>query len=108
MIFQKWSAEKITLSFYNGEEVLNMPAKKRGNIFYKNDIGKRFNLLELALEDSNIIFTYYQANTLFCSFTYGDSDRGLEDWINIGEDWNRYISWLRKLYGKIDIVRVFA
>jgi hypothetical protein len=114
-LFETWSnyPEYIILkrtqrgSFKN--EFVLVKASKRGNDVYQSRIKKRFR--ELA---SNAVYFDYRdrskkqkTNALFISLTYKRDDLSISDaWIKSSNDFNLFLTKLRKKYPNCEIIRV--
>jgi hypothetical protein len=97
----------------NEWEYVAVKASKRGNDVYVSRIKKRFRLLEDLTE--NVVFfraedfktkKIVHGKALWITLTY-DSKRCSRRvaWENIGVEYNRFISAVRRRYGKISVIR---
>lgn len=79
---------------------------KRGNDVYRWRAGTRLDSLKAVLPSFGITLTEGTTNALFLTLTDNPalSDTDLA-WETIGERWNRFLSAIRKRYGKVDFVR---
>ena len=106
MIFTKWNKKKWK------NDVFAVKCSKRGNDVYRSRVKRRFTGLTQYSE--NIVFfnpkDRGKKNTraLWITLTY-DSKRCSygEAWENIGVEFNRFMSYLRRKFGKISSCRVF-
>lgn len=87
-------------------------ASKRGNDVYHKRVTERFNPL-MELPDT-VFFNYkdrskrHKTRAMFVTLTY--DQKGLkigESWEQIGEDFNRFSSSIRRRFGSVAIVRVW-
>ena len=86
---------------------------KRGNDVYNFRQNQRFRELDRISEDYgaerifDINASKPKTSLLFVTLTYDTKlcDR-VSAWYNISEDWNRYISAIRKKFGKVHVFRV--
>jgi len=87
---------------------------KRGNDVYNYRQNQRFRELGMISEECgnepifDINASQPKTNLLFVTLTYDTKlcDRVL-GWDNISEEWNRYISAIRKKFGKVHVFRVW-
>lgn len=83
---------------------------KRGNEVYRWRLKKRFKEIGDIEEIKFFDFDDEKAETpcLFLTLTYDIKRCSMKEaWKNIGNEWNRYITKLRKKFGKIDVIRVW-
>jgi hypothetical protein len=106
MILTKWNKEKWK------NDVYAVKCAKRGNDVYRSRVESRFRSLRRYSED--IVFFNpkdrgkKETRGLWVTLTY-DTKRCLygEAWNNIGVEFNRFMSYLRRNFGKISSCRVF-
>lgn len=106
MILTKWNSDKWK------NDVYAVKCAKRGNDVYRSRVESRFR--GLTRYSDNIIFFNPKdrgrktTRALWITLTY-DSKRCLygEAWENIGVEFNRFMSYLRRNFGKISSCRVF-
>jgi len=86
-------------------------ASKRGNGVYTWRLKKRLKILEDAKKSAIDYFTRGLAkktsSALFVTLTYAPDIPLGEAWQRIGEDYNRWITRIRKQYGKCSIIRTW-
>jgi len=113
--YLKWVGQPEYLVFakHNGVEVAGfqlVKAAKRGNDVYNWRVWNRFQrsvgqVGELEFfnhKDRGV----HHTQLLFITLTYREEGRSLEElWTSIGKDYNRFISALRKRYGRVEVVR---
>jgi hypothetical protein len=100
---EKWISEAGKVDY------VALKCAKRGNDVYVNrvtrrleGIGRRIPYMELDFwgnPETNMIFVTLTYDTKLCGFA--------EAWKNIGVEWNRYLSNLRKQYGKLSVFRTW-
>ena len=106
MIFTKWNKKKWK------NDVYAVKCAKRGNDVYRSRVKRRF--IGLRRYSENIVFFNPKdrgkktTRALWITLTY-DTKRCLygEAWENIGVEFNRFMSYLRRKFGKISSCRVF-
>jgi hypothetical protein len=106
MILTKWNPEKWR------NEVYAVKCAKRGNDVYRSRVKSRFAGLKRYSE--NIVFFNPKSRgkkvtrALWVTLTY-DTKRCLygEAWDNIGAEFNRFMSYVRRKFGKVSSCRVF-
>jgi hypothetical protein len=106
MILTKWNQEKWK------NEVYAVKCAKRGNDVYRSRVESRFAGLRRYCE--NIVFFNPKdrgkkvTRALWVTLTY-DTKRCLygEAWDNIGAEFNRFMSYVRRKFGKVSSCRVF-
>jgi hypothetical protein len=87
---------------------------KRGDSKYSFKVRERFDALKHAVDKGVEWFNWRETDRvkisspcIYITLTY-DRSHDLEDsWLEVGRDFNRYISRLRRKYGKIHVVRAF-
>jgi len=115
-LYQKWvqTDEFIILEKCDDEnhkpvETIIAKCAKRGNDVYLYRVKKRireFNkLLSAELDFSKS--RNYKTNMLMVTLTNDQHDDIPTSWKKIGEAWNRYMTNLRKKYGKIEVIRTW-
>jgi len=85
---------------------------KRGNDVYFARIRKRLQqLLEICKEDHKLIWKDedgYYTQFLYLTLTYDTKRCSIrEAWENIGKEWNRFLSYLKKRFGVISVIRTW-
>jgi len=106
MILTKWNPKKWK------NDVFAVKCAKRGNDFYRSRVESRFIGLRRCSE--NIVFFNpkdrgkKKTSALWITLTY-DTKRCLygEAWENIGVEFNGFMSYLRRNFGKVSSFRVF-
>ena len=106
MILTKWNQDKWR------NEVYAVKCAKRGNDVYRSRVESRFRGLKRYCE--NIVFFNPKdrgkkvTRALWVTLTY-DTKRCLygEAWDNIGAEFNRFMSYVRRKFGKVSSCRVF-
>ncbi|MCJ7635268.1 hypothetical protein MUP77_23125, partial [Candidatus Bathyarchaeota archaeon] len=93
-------------------EVFAVKCAKRGNDVYRSRVRQRFEGLT-SMADELVFFNAKdhgpkRTRALWVTLTY-DSKRCSfkEAWKNIGEEFNRFMSYIRKAIGKVSCCRVF-
>ena len=106
MIFTKWNRKKWK------NDVYAVKCSKRGNDVYRSRVKSRFRGLRHYSE--NIIFFNPKergnktTRALWITLTYNTKRCSYgEAWKNIGVEFNRFMSYLRRNFGKISSCRVF-
>ena len=96
----------------NKNEVFAVKCAKRGNDVYRSRVRRRFEGLS-SMADELIFFNskdrgLKKTRALWVTLTY-DSKRCSfkEAWNNIGKEFNRFMSYIRKKVGKVSSCRVF-
>lgn len=86
---------------------------KRGNSYYSYEVMCKFRQLHYGIEDK-AFFTYgerdrrkIKSSVVLASLTYARTYDVEDTWRTCGEDYNRWITGLRRKYGDIDVVRCF-
>ncbi len=86
-------------------------AAKRGNDVYSAKLRKRLNHLYNLPQREFFNFKdrnrRHKTRAVFVTLTYRRDLRLDEAWENIGSDYNRWVSAMRKAFGKISIIRSF-
>ena len=103
---------RIDLKTFNSE-VFAVKASKRGNDVYRQRVYRRFK--EFCQLVENVFFfnpkdrkEEKKTKALFITLTYDTKLCSLDEaWRNIGVEFNRFMSFLRKKYGKMSSCRVF-
>jgi hypothetical protein len=97
-----------------GEDLyLAIKASKRGNDVYRRKVKKRFEAFDTVpnasfFNDSDIAKGTAFTPCLFFTLTYDTKFCSLEDaWLNIGIEFNRWISRLQQKYGRISVLRTW-
>ncbi|TET18770.1 hypothetical protein E3J74_09190 [Candidatus Bathyarchaeota archaeon] len=86
---------------------------KRGDSFYAGRVMRRFNRFTHELESESEFFSHKtrglaRTSLLFFSLTVDAKKYSIEEaWLSIGVLFNRFLSSLKRKYGKISIVRVW-
>lgn len=80
-------------------------AAKRGDSFYCHKTLNRWDDLADGIQDDDYHVGHSMTGAVWVTLTYADQQD--ENWIKISADFNRFISALRKRYGKIDVVRTW-
>ena len=103
---------KIHLGTFESE-VFAVKCSKRGNDVYCYRVYRRFKGLA-SLAEKTVFFNPKDRNlnkttrALFLTLTYDTKLCSLADaWKNIGKEFNRFMSHVRKLFGKVSSCRVF-
>jgi len=115
-VYQEWrdTTEYIVLAKPESRKFRAVKCAKRGNDVYKWRIDNRFEELDALAEiiGDDKIFDINQdnpeTNVLFLTLTYDTklcSDG--RAWDNIGIEWNRYLAWLEKKYGRVSFLRAW-
>ncbi|MCW3985975.1 MAG: protein rep [Candidatus Bathyarchaeota archaeon] len=106
MILSRWNND------LQRNEVFAVKCAKRGNDVYRYRVYKRFKGLS-SMADEIVFFNpkergVKQTRALWITLTY-DLKRCLfnEAWRNIGVEFNRFMAFIRKRFGKVTCVRVF-
>jgi hypothetical protein len=114
-LFETWSSypdyiilKRMQRGSFKNEWVL-VKASKRGNDVYQHRIKKRFQNIS-----SDVVFFDYKnrsinkkTKAIFISLTYAREDLSLPDaWIKSSDDFNTFLTKLRKKYPKCAIIRV--
>jgi hypothetical protein len=117
--YSEWVSEdtymilnRINLRTYN-TDVFAIKCSKRGNDVYRYRVYRRFR--ELAKLTSETIFfnpkdrnTTRKTKALFVTLTYDTKRCGFDEaWKNIGVEFNRFMAYVRKQFGKVSCCRVF-
>jgi hypothetical protein len=92
-------------------QTIAVKCSKRGNDVYRWRVRKRFHPL-LDARNEKVFFKergkVKRTQCLFITLTWDTSRCGIQEaWENVGKDFNRYISGLRRKFGKISHLRVF-
>ena len=88
-------------------------ARKRGNDIDLWKLRKRFQEAEKRF-DSILKFergehSTFQSNTFFFTLTYDRTALTIGDaWDRVSRDYQRYVAWLRRIFGSCAVVRVFS
>lgn len=89
-------------------------APKRGNEPYARRVKERFdevleNMEDIVFFDERNKHSLPKTRALFVTLTYDPKrlDSVDESWIAVSADWNRFITALRKKYGKIQTIRCY-
>jgi len=94
-------------------ETFAVKCSKRGNDVYRKRVYRRFKELSQLVEKVNFFNPRdrrggKKTRALFVTLTYDPKRCSLDEaWENIGVEFNRFMSYLRKRYGKISCCRVF-
>jgi hypothetical protein len=106
MIFTKWNRKKWK------NDVYAVKCSKRGNDVYRSRVESRFRGLRRHSED--VVFFNPKdrgkntTRALWITLTYDTKRCSYTDaWENIGVEFNRFMSYLRRNFGKISSCRVF-
>jgi len=100
-------------TFKTNWEYVAVKCSKRGNDVYTSRIKKRFSWLRSCMQDLEFFHASdfktdreVKTQMLWLTLTY-DSKRCTrrQAWENIGVEWNRFISAMRRRYGKISVLR---
>jgi len=117
--YLQWVVEPfyVIVSGWNGFkkdfQYASFASVKRGDERYARRVMHKFRNLSDEMKDK-VFFTFgerdrskIESRVVFASLTY-DRKMNLEDtWRFVGKDFNRWITRLRKRFGKIDVVRCF-
>lgn len=86
-------------------------AAKRGNRVYRGRLSSRLKILDKGRELALSVFARGKAlkftSYIFTTLTYARDDRLGDIWENVGSDYNRWITGIRKKFGKCEVVRCF-
>jgi len=113
--WKKWHSEVDILVLQNEATGKNIGLKcsKRGNDVYRYRIKERFREIEFVASDCDYDnFNPNDANKttngLFFTLTY-DTKRCTKSqaWKNVGIEYNRFVSHLKRKYGKFSVIRCF-
>ena len=103
---------KLNLATFESE-VLAVKCSKRGNDVYRHRVYRRFKGLA-SLTEKTVFFNPKDRNqnkntkALFVTLTYDTKLCSLDEaWQNIGVEFNRFMSHIRKNFGKVSCFRVF-
>lgn len=106
MILSRWNKDKWI------NEIFAVKCSKRGNDVYKFRVLGRFS--GVCKQAGDVIFFNRKnrgkktSKALFVTLTYDTKRCTFQDaWINIGVEFNRFMSWIRKQFGKVSCCRVF-
>jgi hypothetical protein len=115
--FVNWSTYKEYMIFrkeqiYTGEkEHKAVLSAKRGNAVYAWHLKDKFNELidipEVKFYNYRDRSKIHKTRALFVTLTLAPGLRLDQQWEGIGEEYNRWISKLRRRYGRIDCIRVW-
>jgi len=125
-LYKQWKSQNEYLCLYRkkkgavrdvtyGYDFKFVKCSKRGNKVYNWRIRKRFDEIETVSYELGHDFIFdpnakiKKTNVLFCTFTY-DTKRmsSYEAWFDIGRDWNRTITRLRRSFDcGIEVLRVW-
>ena len=106
MILTRWNKEKWI------NEVFAVKCSKRGNDVYKTRVLRRFSGLS-ALSEKLVFFNPKSrgkktTKALFTTLTFDTKLCSFQDaWTNIGVQFNKFMAYIRKQFGKISSCRVF-
>jgi hypothetical protein len=114
MILSRWKncAEHGIKAWNFKNEVLAVKCAKRGNDVYRSRVNARFRNLcatteNLCFFDSNARGAK-ETRALWVTLTYNTKLCSLyEAWHNVGNEFNRFMSYVRKQFGKVSCCRVF-
>jgi len=105
--------EYFTVDFPVESDYFAIKCSKRGNDVYRNRVYRRFKGL-VRLAKKTIFFNPKDRNhnkttrALFVTLTYDTKLCSFDDaWKNIGIEFNRFMSHIRKKFGKVSSCRVF-
>ena len=111
-IYERWKAqdEYLHLAVFEGDKKIKeiaVLASKRGNRVYVSRVKKRIlPLLRLDLPQGNR--SWNRTKLLFVTLTYDTKlCSPAEAWLSISKEYNRWITNLRKKFGKVYALRVF-
>jgi hypothetical protein len=106
MILSRWNREK------EQNEVLAVKCAKRGNDVYRSRVYRRFkglcsksedlfffNVRDRGAKRTHALWTTLTYDSKLCSFK--------EAWLNVGVQFNRFMAYVRKRFGKVSCCRVF-
>jgi len=113
-IWKKWHSEIDVLVLQNDDgKSIGMKCSKRGNDVYRYRIKERFREIDYLASDLDFdVFNPNDkdktTNGLFFTLTY-DTKRCTksEAWQNIGIEYNRFVSHIKRKYGNVTIIRCF-
>jgi len=115
-VYSEWQnqAEYMILAKPEKHKFIAVKCSKRGNDVYDHRIEVRFSALDGVAEilGNDRIFDINEANpqtnVLFLTLTYDTKLCNRSDaWVEIGKQWNSYVSSLRSKYGEISILRAW-
>lgn len=108
-VYRTWVSQDEALIFEYDDRHFAMYAAKRGNAAYRERVESRFEGLEEVLERSVRVDAKRAAsNTVFFTATYDPRKTSLPHaWLAVGPDWNRFMSALRRRYGRVEALRVW-
>ena len=91
------------------KEYRAVKAAKRGNDVYSWRLDKRlkhlFDLPQIEFFNYKDRNSIQKTRAIFATFTYDRNERLDMLWEDVGKDFNRWISTMRRRYGKISIIR---
>jgi len=105
--------EYLLLYYRNLDKIVALKCAKRGNDVYLSRINTRFAEIDsLAGDFPDDLFDpkdkNKKTNVVFVTLTYDTKHCSLDSaWHNIGVEWNRYQSNLKRKFGRLSFVRAF-